>query len=551
MDEEIKKIIETDSPWHNPNNKDWSSKDGSLSILLEAEQIGLFQPPKLYYTLKRDFFDKLIQDPKSQGVIILRGPRRIGKTSTIKYIIKQLLDEKSIEGKNIIYLSLDKDELFNEEAEKKRFLRQLISTIITEYKKENSPLFIILDEVTFYKGWARAIKNIIDEGLVGKGVGIIATGSYSLDLSSAKRELAGRWGPLGDKFGGDVFFFPRKFVEVTESTMTSGFNEYLSHTIGRYSKRMGILEYLAGYQSEEDNINFHYTKILKELIEKYYIDLHILFEKTYLWSGGYPKSIFETIILPAEKGETTVSDARYRDDIYSLLVSDAKKFNLSEEITEKILSKISLPSYELSEKSFGIENIQAKEIEHYKKYLQESGLFMFLPRIRSKDVESSDRRITINSDSNSKMIVTDPAAYIACYYCSRKVENGILKKAQNDFNINKKISESLFESIVISHMAKSSTLNQPIMKKNIGYFHDEEEISDCTVWMINYKDEFVMFTVEAKSGNIDITQINRKSKLAQEKYGIKKLIVVANCNYIKVEANYSIIPIEIFLLLLF
>lgn len=551
MNKEIEELIKTDSPWHDPSNNEWFEEDGSLSMILDAMRESLFQPPKLYYTLRREFFERIIKNPSEYGIIILRGPRRIGKTSTIKYIIKELIQSNQVQRENIVYLSLDKDELFVTDGNKKRFLRQLLKEIIKTYKKETQPLFIVLDEVTFYEGWARAIKNIVDEGLVNKGIGIIATGSYSLDLSSAKREISGRWGPVGDKLGGDIFFFPRRFIEVAESLMRSKFNDFLARTIGNYPKRAGILEYLAGYQTEEDNLNFNYSEMLTELLDEYYEDLHGIFETIYIYSGGYPKSIYEAINSQRETGETLISDARYIADLYNLLVTDSKKFRLSEDVVEALLSKIIFPSSEISENYFSVQNLKTKDIGKYKAYLEESGLFMFLPEIRRSDMDIGNQIVSMNTKNKVKLVVTDPAAYIACYNCTRKVKSGLLSKSIYHFNNKTNVRELLFESILISHMAKSSTLNQPIMQKNIGYLtNGQEELADAFVWLLNYEDKFIMFAVEAKSGRLDLSKLKAKAHLARKEFGIERLIIVANCNYIKIEETYSIIPLELFLLLL-
>ena len=177
---EISKIVNDNSPWL-AGKSDWAKDDGSLRELKLAESEMLFSHPKIYYFLKKSFFTKIFEDPKSHGIIVIKGPRRIGKTSTLKLLI----DDSIREGRpkeSFLYLTLDDDSFFTE-ISKKKFLKEILTQIINDYKQKDKPLILILDEVTFYKGWARVLKNLYDSGFIKDGVGVIATGSYSLDLS--------------------------------------------------------------------------------------------------------------------------------------------------------------------------------------------------------------------------------------------------------------------------------------------------------------------------------------------------------------------------------
>ena len=224
----IQTIVNQNNPWRDSSNKDWSTIDGSLREIKKAESEGLFCPPKFYYYLKKEFFKRIFEKPQESGVLIIRGPRRIGKTSTLKYMIEQMISE-GYPKESFLYLSLDQEEFFVE-INKKKKLREIISEIIKTYKVQKFPLIVILDEVTFYKGWARVLKNLVDEGVIGDGIAIIATGSYSLDLGSAKREMSGRFGKLGESCGEDILFYPRRFIEVAESVLdnTGNFRLFLA-----------------------------------------------------------------------------------------------------------------------------------------------------------------------------------------------------------------------------------------------------------------------------------------------------------------------------------
>ncbi len=548
MNAEFEKIVKEDSPWHDPSNTEWYLRDGALREVIEADKKGLYEPPKIKFFLERDFFRQLIDNPDEYGVVILRGPRRIGKTSTLKYLIKEFLDRK-IDPNYFVYLSLDRDELFIKNG-KKRFLRELIKTTIETYRKGDKPLIIILDEVTFYEGWARALKNLIDEGVIGPGIGVIATGSYSLDLSSAKRELSGRFGPLGEKFSGDLFFFPRRFIEVAESSLGEEFKNFVARNFGKFGRRAGMIEYLTGAQTKSNNLRFNYEWILNQLIDNYYDGLHDLFENIYTYTGGYPKSFYDAIISKRE-GEIRIDDARYRDDIYNLLITDSKKFDLSEDVLGSILQKIEFPSMQISEEHLAIQNVKKDEMQKYIHYLRASGLFEFTPCISSPSQIDVKNLLVTPSREKMKLVVTDSAAFISIYLCSRGITYDILEKSKTVISENRKIRELLFESIVLSHLIRSPIIRRSPLIENVGYIlFEEKEVVDALAWYVNWKNELILLAIEAKSKGIKIKEIEEKSRILREEFNIKRLIVVSNNKEIEINKDYIIIPMEVSLLFL-
>ncbi len=437
--------------------------------------------------------------------------------------------------------------------DKRRVLREFLSRVIDTYKKPDKPLFIILDEVTFYRGWARAIKNLVDSGKLGPGIGLIATGSYSLDLSSAKRELAGRFGPLGEKLKGEVYFHPRRFIEVAESLLGSDFRNFVKNNFGSFGKRAGLIEYLAGHQKEVNASAYGYHNILQSLFNKYYDDLHSLFENIYLKTGGYPRALYEAVINQ-RKGQVNVSDARYRDDIFTLFVTDSKKFDLSEETLKNILSKINLPSMRISSDYSTLSTtLRKEEIQRYVEYLETSGFTSFLPNVTSSN-EIDTKSLLVSPRGNIlKMVINDPASFLSIYLGSRGTETSIFNHIEKILS-EKSVKEHLYEAIILSHLQHIPPIQ--ISAKNIGYIlvedRNNEELADGFCWYINFKSELVLIAVESKhvDKQIDIKGIEEKALKLRELFNVKKLIVVTNLKQLEIKENYVIIPIEIFLSLM-
>ena len=113
------------------------------------------------------------------AVLTLRGPRRIGKTTLVKLIIKNLLLDLRIPPENIFFYSCDQVTDFKE-----------LSTILGEYlsfirPRSKERVFIFLDEISFVKEWQRAIKTLADTGQL-QNVTCLLTGSSTIALHECR-----------------------------------------------------------------------------------------------------------------------------------------------------------------------------------------------------------------------------------------------------------------------------------------------------------------------------------------------------------------------------
>ncbi len=536
--------VNSQNPWHDPKNNDWFLTDGSLRDVIKAENEGLYEPPKTFYYLEKNFFLPMFSSRNNWGIFVMLGPRRIGKTSTLKYMIKKMI-ENGLDKDSFVYISLDQDEMLVDNVGKKRVLKEFLTEVINKYKKDSSPLIIILDEVTFYKGWARSIKNLVDTGKIGPGIGLIATGSYSLDLSSAKRELAGRYGPLGDKVNGEVYFHPKRFIEMSESILGPKFQEFVRNSFGRSVKRVGLIEYLAGFQSESDARKFQYKIMMDELMQNYYDDLHNLFENFYIKTGGYPRIIFDAVSTN-RKGLTSVDDARYYQDIYVLFTTDSEKFGLSQEELKKMLSKIKFPSMQITDFT-SFFNMSKDKISPYLDYLETSGFMRFLPSLSLPEDIDNKSFLVQPSKTSFKLIVNDPAAFFSIYLASRGINKGVFNSINSVIEREENVLNFLFESIVLSHLIHMPVLNP----SKIGYILDKKtgKEFDGFSWYVNFKNELVLICIEITRDK-DLHDIEERSKFVKDNYGVKRLIVVTNQKRFEIKENYVVIPIEIFLSLL-
>lgn len=152
-------------------------------------------PDSLKLTYQRPVLKKLLEYFKLDRAILIKGPRRTGKTTLLYQIIDELITKREIPAQNTIYLSCDDPELkllTNPSSDSRINLsdildvyEQLREKTIKELKP-NEKIYLFLDEVHFWEGWQFEIKKYFDKKyplkfiLSGSSASLIKRGSESL-----------------------------------------------------------------------------------------------------------------------------------------------------------------------------------------------------------------------------------------------------------------------------------------------------------------------------------------------------------------------------------
>lgn len=141
------------------------------------------------------------------AVYTLRGPRQVGKSTILKRQIATLLAD-GWPARRLLYLDV---ELAGLET-----ARDLVAAIREFLDVERSPLAgdqprlaVFLDEVTRVRGWAGAVRGLVDNDEL-RGVMLVATGSHTADLRQGGERLPGRRGGGGEL---DLELLPLSFRE--------------------------------------------------------------------------------------------------------------------------------------------------------------------------------------------------------------------------------------------------------------------------------------------------------------------------------------------------
>lgn len=149
---------------------------------------GVAQDLELRQWPRRDYFEPLTQQVLQREVrraVVLRGPRRVGKTVLIQQLIQRLLDD-GIPAKSILYASLDTPAYLGTAPE---VLLLTFMDLCGHDRK--SPLYVFFDEVQYQRDWEVHLKSLVGSY---PGVQFLASGSAAAALRRGSHESgAGRF----------------------------------------------------------------------------------------------------------------------------------------------------------------------------------------------------------------------------------------------------------------------------------------------------------------------------------------------------------------------
>jgi len=417
------KILEPYNPWW--TDKKWYLKD---PLIKDFDSSILKREPRLFYHIR-----SYLPERNCYGIVTIRGPRRVGKSTLVKLLIKDLI-ERGTNPRNIFYVSLDYGDL-NVPLFK---LLQIVADSVEGDK------YIFLDEASMYLRWALDLKNAHDAGIIERGrLKIVATGSHSMDLVEAASKLRGRQGCLAEKFnvGANLLHVPLRFPEVVEA-LHEEINDYFADSgLRRSAVRFEVL-----LELKSGNI----PPILRNLYSGYFQLLRSMFEN-YLIHGGYPKAVNEFY-------ENDYIHPGFYRDVAELLISDCEKAGLDSENLKRVLEFMLKPSrisglLSLNKSPIIGRNSEGRpkgkfKLGEYLDYLRNTWSFFF-SYLEAKNCMP-------NYLERQKIYVLDPFIYHALY--------SYLNNIPDPFEHSKKIvSDPTFkglivESVIASHLLLSQQL---------------------------------------------------------------------------------------------
>lgn len=168
---EIEQQLSATNLWWR-HSHDWTSRDRDLRRADSAPFV--YRP-------------KALADIRTNGLYLLLGPRRVGKSVEIKRTIASLISD-GVNPRRIFHAACD--------GWRDSDLHTLVKRTDALAPPEDGPRFIFLDEITGVVGnWIARIKWLRDNSTLGDDC-VVLSGSSSERLEDATRDLAGRRGNI-------------------------------------------------------------------------------------------------------------------------------------------------------------------------------------------------------------------------------------------------------------------------------------------------------------------------------------------------------------------
>lgn len=472
-------------------------QDGFNNIELET----ILAPYNLWWkdanfetrTFKRPIFHKIYKDLFAiKQILSITGPRRVGKTTLLKQIIKELISVQRVDPAQIVYFSFD-DPLMVETHLREKFFDNLIKW--ADIKLSGKTVYFFLDEIQRFERWELYLKKYYDLGFPCR---FIISGSASSPIFKKSREsLLGRVK--------DYHLLPFSFKEFVYFN-ESGNGELLdfvnaAHDFG-YKLQRGMLIDWKGEKANPLKIQTHIFNELNRLLDRYFIE------------GGFPEA-WEIKDIVAK--QEYLFDNQIQKVIFEDLVI-ATEFRKPENIKRFYLSLIEQPGQEVNlEKASGAIGISRPMLEKY------------LPMLEMTDLVKSVQKF-------SKRPLKFRRGSVKCYVIDLALRNAILKLG------DKLLEDSVMLGLYAENLVYNSLRNFEGAIE-LSFYKEKNKEIDFIVSLGGKR--YLPIEVKYRNAVDDISAIKQFVKKYNQKYGI---VVTKNLESNIEDNGLLFIPLSIFLL---
>jgi len=177
-DDQIRSRLVQSNPW-------WRTAGDRLAWAVDDRALRSRAAFDLGY--RPDVLEDIALGPIGDGLVVLRGPRRVGKSVTVKDAVAQLCGRQDVDPRQIVYLAADA--MTAQDLNRVAILGRDLTRSVNPAQR-----IWLLDEVTGVKGWTGTIKFLRDNTPFGDDT-VVCTGSSWDAGAEVERDLfAGRAG---------------------------------------------------------------------------------------------------------------------------------------------------------------------------------------------------------------------------------------------------------------------------------------------------------------------------------------------------------------------
>jgi len=478
----------------------WWENSQRINEDIKLTELGAFELRWTPRLLKHIDFEK-------NAVYSIRGPRQIGKTTTLKIVIRNLLKTKP--AQNIFYFACDN---VKDNIQLSEILELFYERVRTQNKER---VYIFLDEISFVDDWQKAVKHFIDiKG--SQNITITLTGSHILDLKKSSERLPGR---VGEKEGvnSNKILLSMKFAEFVELKRPELHEKIKALRLDEHNTRIKEFQDIINGSLPKSAFTLSYLQPeLDKLLDEY------------LLTGG----IMLTINELHKTG--TISPQIY--DMYiKQIFADITRAGREEKTAKLILSSIlkrmgTSSSWNAISKENDISSQQT--VEQYAYILRDIFALSICYKI---DLEEKQ-----NYAGNRKLYILNSFIYNALYHTLfDPTKNPFLVSKENLLDPERK--SILIEALVMNHLNRAFYNFMP---------SDLYDPSDFVFYSKTKKGHEIDFVVRTENGLKGI-EVKYQNTLNSEDFrGLHKIgrgCMISKKDLMQKE-NFAVIPVSLFLL---
>ncbi len=442
-------------------------------------------------------------------IYTIRGPRQVGKTTTVKLIIKELLLKKNTKPENIFFWSTERNN--------KEELHKILQTFFDwRARFPDERKYIFIDEICSVDDWSHEIIYFANKGNL-ENCSLLLTGSHSMDIKQSTELMPGRRGGKENE-SLDKILVPMKFAEFVRLVWPEFIDQMFDNKIIKQKdKKEKFFNLFEGKISERLKDLQVYQKQLDNLLE------------IYLLTGGIPSAINEYF-------EKEIISQRTYNIYLTAMLGDLKRYNYKEhyfkQITREIFKTVANP---ISWNQF-TKNTEIKSHNTVQEYISTIGELFIATTIYRISIHDQKAHLFMK-----KIYVQDPFIFHTLDAWSNGKKD-FFKNAKANI-LNPEIKSKLIETVVQNHLCRFAYALNPSdffdQKDHIFYYEDKNKKEVDFI----LKDENKLYPIEVKYQN----QIN-----SEDFFGFKAFSkgVIVTKNELGLHRNFVKIPVALFLLLI-
>jgi predicted AAA+ superfamily ATPase len=256
-DDELRERLRDRNPWWRAaatgdNPLAWAASDQILRARA-AYDLGY----------RSGLLDDVADGPLDDKLVVLRGPRRVGKSVLLKDTAARLCGRRDVDARQLVYVPTDGMRA-SDLGRVVKLGRELTRSV------GEAPRVWFLDEVTGLRGWTQALKYLRDNTALGTDTVVCTGSSWDREAEVERDLLAGRAGSSARRRS--RILHPMSFRDVLAAA-------------GR--REIPLPAALLPWELQDD-----VARVRAESLELFVDELDLAWQ-AYLTSGGFPRAVAE------------------------------------------------------------------------------------------------------------------------------------------------------------------------------------------------------------------------------------------------------------------